>query len=163
MNKKERFVKAYSYLRGEGIINTQQDVADAMQASRSNVSMAMRGDEKVLTEKFLIRFAAAYPGAFNINWLLTGEGDMLANQKNETVQPIDHSSLVNALLAAKDETIESQRRELEKSDKLIKSLMQQNADLRARIFQLEQGDVLKQISTKQIVSEKKSDGERAHI
>ncbi len=83
MDKKERFTKAFNYLVSEGVIKKQEDLALAMKASRSNVSTALGGNEKVLTEKFLIRFCRTYPGMFSLTWLLTGEGEMLLNDKNE--------------------------------------------------------------------------------
>ena len=44
-------------------------------------------------------------------------------------QPIDHSSLVNAAIAAKDETIASLREQIQTKDELIASLRQQVAML----------------------------------
>ena len=60
--------------------------------------------------------AEAFPGVFDLDYLLTGKGSLLTTEEevhNEDLeklynpQPIDQSSLVNALLAAKDETIDS--------------------------------------------------------
>ena len=54
--------------------------------------------------------------------------DIMQREK-ETPQPIDHSSLVNAALAAKDETIASLRDQIQTKDELIASLRQQIAIL----------------------------------
>lgn len=88
MDKKERFTKAYNYLRSEGIIVKQQNLAEKMGASRPNVSLALKGNTKVLTNNFLTRFCQAYPGTFNLEWLLSGEGEMLQKQEPVTA-PID--------------------------------------------------------------------------
>ena len=75
MNKVERFNKAYEFLRFEGIIKTQNDVAKAMKAGRTNISLALKGDESYLTDKFLTRFASAFK-QISLTWLLYEEGQM---------------------------------------------------------------------------------------
>lgn len=79
-SKKKRFVAAYDVLRHRGLAFKHQDVANKMGASRPNVSAALNGDAKVLTDKFLKRFNAAYSGIFNDEWLLTGEGEMYSKK-----------------------------------------------------------------------------------
>jgi phage repressor protein C with HTH and peptisase S24 domain len=76
MNKQTRLINAVKYLKNEGVIHTQKDIAEAMRASKSNVSSALNGVESVLTDRFLFRFAEAYKN-ISYNWLLTGEGSML--------------------------------------------------------------------------------------
>ena len=75
MDKVERFNKAYEYLRFEGVIKTQTDVAKAMNSARSNISLALKGDESYLTDKFLTRFASAFK-QISLTWLLYEEGPM---------------------------------------------------------------------------------------
>lgn len=76
MDKKERFREAFKYLRSNGIVHTQKDVADKMGSTSPNVSRALNGAEGVMTDRFLIRFAEAFD--INMDWLLTGSGEMLA-------------------------------------------------------------------------------------
>ena len=76
MNKKERFNEAYKYLRTNGIVRTQKDVAEKMKSSSQNVSSALKGVESVMTDRFLMRFGDAF--GISIEWLLTGNGEMLA-------------------------------------------------------------------------------------
>lgn len=73
-----RLNKGFEYLRSIGMVHTQADVAKAMGASRPNVSSALKGDGKVLTDKFLKRFANAFD-VLSQDWLLTGEGPMLTS------------------------------------------------------------------------------------
>ena len=75
MDKTERFNKAYEFLRYEGVIKTQNDVATAMNAGRSNISLALKGRESVLTDSFLTRFASAFK-QISLTWLLYEEGQM---------------------------------------------------------------------------------------
>lgn len=55
-----------------------------MGASRPNVSSALKGDGKVLTDKFLKRFANAFD-VLSQDWLLTGEGPMLTSDLSGSV------------------------------------------------------------------------------
>ncbi len=85
MNRHERFKKAFQYLQGEGLAKNQKIVAERMGASEANISTALRkGDARVLTDSFLIRFAAAFDGTFQVSWLLSGQGEML-QPKTEVV------------------------------------------------------------------------------
>ena len=76
MGRAERLNEAYNYLRFKGIISTQKDVAIAMNSTQPNISSALRGEEKVLTDNFLQRFSNAYEDISSY-WLLTGEGSMI--------------------------------------------------------------------------------------
>jgi hypothetical protein len=77
MDKAERFNKAYEYLRFEGVVKTQADVAKAMKAGRPNISLALKGDKAFLTDKFLTRFASVFK-QISLPWLLYEEGEMVA-------------------------------------------------------------------------------------
>ena len=79
MNKKDRFCAAYEHLRHIDKIRTQQDLADVMASTSQNVSRALSGDPKVLTDRFLLRFLTAYPDIFSMSWMFTGKGSMLLN------------------------------------------------------------------------------------
>lgn len=79
-----RLNKGFEYLRSIGMVHTQEDVAKAMGASRPNVSSALKGDGKVLTDKFLKRFANAFD-VLSQDWLLTGEGPMLTSDLSGSV------------------------------------------------------------------------------
>lgn len=81
--RKERINDAFNYLRNQGIVMSQKEVAAQMKASRSNISSALAGSELVLTDKFLYRFNNAFGGLFNFTWLLTGEGEMLQEDVNK--------------------------------------------------------------------------------
>jgi len=81
MDKKERLKRAYDFLKFEGVIKKQDDVAKAMKATQSNVSGALNGRENVLTDSFLTRFAAAFK-QISLDWLLSETGPMLTAEMN---------------------------------------------------------------------------------
>ena len=99
---------------------TQQQVADALGVSLQYVNQLLNG-RKTLGKKNAERLANLY--GLSKPFLLTGEGELLLPSPTPTSQAtIDFSSMVPALLAAKDEVIESLKRELRAKDELIASL-----------------------------------------
>lgn len=80
--KQQRLNAAYDYLKFKGIVKKQTDVAEALESTQQNVSAALNGNEKALTDAFLMRFLAAYPDTFSTRWLMTGNGSMLINAQN---------------------------------------------------------------------------------
>ena len=73
MERAERFKKAFEYLRYNGLATTQLDVAKKMGSQRSNISSALNGNERYLTDNLLAKFNEAFGGVFDVNWLITGE------------------------------------------------------------------------------------------
>ena len=120
--KQERLHEVYNHLRSYFGIHTQIDFAEAIRITRPALSSAMNGNEAYLTKNLFQKICAAFPGVFDLDYLLTGKGALLIVKeeevKNEDIekmanpQPIDQSSLVNAALAAKDETIAALRSQL---------------------------------------------------
>lgn len=77
MERKERFKEDFEYLKSRGTAHTQRDIALKMDSSEGNISKAMKGDERVLTNRFLRRFNEAYGNISNIEWLIDGVGEIL--------------------------------------------------------------------------------------
>lgn len=86
MEKQERFKAAFEYLKSQGAVHSQADVAKKMQATEPNVSAALNGKSQNLTDKFLRRFNNAFDGVFNINWLTSGNGEMLNNTMSANIE-----------------------------------------------------------------------------
>ena len=76
LNALARIHKAIDYLKDKGAIHKQQDIVNALGIAKSNLSMALKGDQRYFTEGFIDRFATAYSGLVNKAWLLSGEGEM---------------------------------------------------------------------------------------
>lgn len=131
MERKERLQIAYEYLRKQGEVHTQKDVASAMQATSQNVSAALKGKDGVLTEKFIRRFNHAFGDPFNINWLLYGEGEMISQTCRQEIkgdyntQVAGNNNQVNspATLDKAISEISEQRKMLIKSQEQIDRLI----------------------------------------
>jgi phage I-like protein len=140
MSRKDRLNEVYEYVRSHYPVHTKNDFADKIKYHRTYISSAMHGNERYLTDKLFMNICEAFPGVYDIDYLLSGKGSLLKTEEKEEVhneeleklynpQPIDQSSLINALLAAKDETIESLKRELAAKDETIALQRSRIADL----------------------------------
>lgn len=81
MDKKERLRKAFNYAKVLDMVDLQKDLATMMGASEASVSKAMKGDPEYLTDQFIERFNEVFDNTFNLDWLLRGEGEMVASKQ----------------------------------------------------------------------------------
>ena len=108
--KQDRLKEVYSHLRAHHGIHTQLELAEVIHVTRPALSSAMNGNDAYLTKNLFQKICAAFPGVFDLDYLLTGNGSLLSNDKADheeikTSNVLDQSSLINAAIAAKDETI----------------------------------------------------------
>ena len=148
--KKDRLNEVYEHLRKHFGVHTKKDFADALRIKQPGLYSAMNGNEAYLTDNLFKRICAAYQGVFNLDYLLTGEGQLLTieeevhNNDYERLynpQPIDNSSLVNAIIAAKDETIASLKRELDAKNETITLQRSRIAELERQLAAATTGDL----------------------
>jgi len=139
--KKERLNEVYEYVRANYGIHTQTSFAEKLLITRPAMSSAMNGNESYLTNNLFQKICAAFPGVFNLGYLLTGEGTLLTNEENVQQKPqteqsgaIDAFGAYNAALAAQKQTIDSLnliiddiRERLKEKDEYITNLKKQLA------------------------------------
>lgn len=87
-DRQKRLQEVYEHLRRWFGIHTQADFANSMKYSRNAISLALNGNEKYLTDKLFESVCKAYPDTFNLDYLLTGNGELLTKKEPETA-PID--------------------------------------------------------------------------
>lgn len=100
IERKYRLQTAFEFLRNQGKVHTQKDVARIMQTTEPNISAALKGSERVLTDKFLRRFNTAFNNIFSDNWLISGEGEML--QPAQNMGNISNSNLTGVNVNGKE-------------------------------------------------------------
>ena len=129
------FAAAFHELKQRKIVSNQTELAKLMDVSGDTITNIMHYYNEV-SEDTISKLQKAAGGIFNIHFL-RGESDvMLAEEASTPAQaPIDPSSLVNAIIAAKDETIAALRDQLETKNALIKSLQQQVENLQEQLMQ----------------------------
>lgn len=150
--KKERLNEAYAYAREHLGVHTKTDFARLLQITQPAMSSAINGNEAYLTKNLFQKICAAFPGVFNLDYLLNGIGeltlrekkiDATSNQNSRNVNEnptIDMSSVINSIIAAKDETIATLQKQLTRDEETIQSLRSQVARLDTLIAQ--QSDLL---------------------
>ncbi len=151
------FAAAFDYLKREKGIKTQKRLAELMGVSEDTITRILK-DRCEVTEDVITKLQTASGCIFNLQWL-RGEDPIhmliedlndgmvahfLPPEGEERNAPIDHSSLVNAALAAKDETInvlKSQvtdlRIQLVEKDKTIEDKNNIIAMLKQRLAEME--------------------------
>lgn len=140
MGRKERLLEVYEYVRTHFPVHTKNDFAERIKYHRTYISAAMHGNERNLTDKLFVNICEAFPNTFNIDYLLHGEGELLADDAPLMERPpspvIDQSSMVNAIIA----TYEGRIADLKESNADLRSSLKQKndqiADLRATVDDL---------------------------
>lgn len=123
----------------------QKDIADSMGMANASFTRGIMRLKEKRDEDFVIKFHSVVSEYISLDYLLNGTGELVAN-KNKEVRPnqeahLDNSSLVNAALSAKDETIASLHRELKTKDELILTLKNRIEDLESRIAKHNQKEI----------------------
>ena len=134
------FAEAFKWLKKnvDGI-RYQKDLAAKIGVSEDTITRIMR-DQTEVTDDFLCKFNDAFDNVFNYQWLrgedsvhmLAAFGKCTKNAESSiSIEPAaqipDMSSVFNSALAAKDDAIESLKRELRTKDELVQSLREQIA------------------------------------
>lgn len=129
--KQERLREVYEHLRQYFGVHTQIDFAKVLGLTRPAISAAMNGNDAYLTDNLFKRICAAYQGVFNLDYLLTGNGQLLAIQeevKSEQIKkesnPQQPSSYIDKLIASLEKQVKDKDDQLADKDRIIKLLEQ---------------------------------------
>lgn len=138
--KNRLFINAIDYLIEHKIVEDQKSVS-AKTGIREATLSNIRNDKKIVSDKTIRKFLENFPGIFNPEYFKGQNGFMTLKEvseakiddelmnRREDQQPIDNSSLINATIAAKDETIAALKRELAAKDEIIAAKDERIADL----------------------------------
>ena len=140
MARKDRLKEVYEYVREHYPVHSQTDFADVLKYNRAYISSAMHGNEKNLTDKLFRNICEAFPGVFDLNYLLNGKGFLLTfeeearaetfrmEHEQQPQQPFDINSVINKAVeisvSGKDEIIKVLKSQIEDKDRIIKLLEQ---------------------------------------
>ena len=137
MSRKEIFQKAFAYLLGNSKIKSKTELAEKMGSTRSTVSKAYSGDTNYLTDDFIRKFTAAFPGVFSLQGLLSGNGPLLAENAQEDTKSngVTNSSdeNISRLLEQNKELIDVLKKSLEESQRTNSILLNELSELRKRL------------------------------
>jgi chromosome segregation ATPase len=156
MNERQkRLIEVYEHLRRHFGIHTKTGFAESLHYGRTSMSAAMNGDDSYLTDKLFKNICETYKGVFNLDYLLTGEGDLLTveedvkssrieNPQNEIPDNVQRLFDEAARLITRNEMLERQcenliaelRESREKNDSFLKKLEKSKEDNDAMVAEL---------------------------
>ena len=130
LERQKRLNEVYEHLHNHFGVHTKGDFAEAVQYARAYISSAMNGNEKYLTDKLFTNICEAYPGKFNLEYLLTGNGNLLTPEEDAMSSEIEQTSK-----RSKDEAttnlVELYAQSIRLVDDLRQSLKEELAEVRA--------------------------------
>ena len=138
---KERFREMLNDIAERYGIKTFKQLAEMSGISQNTFTRIKRNEVKEVDIETFRKLNAAFDDRYNPKWFQGDSPYMLikdyqnAQKERQTTMP-DYTSLLNAALAAKDETIEAYQKRLEDKDTIIESLRAQIAEKDERIAEL---------------------------
>ena len=159
LERQKRLNEVYEHLHNHFGVHTKGEFADIIKYARAYISSAMNGNERYLTDKLFTNICEAYPGVFNLDYLLTGNGTLLTadeeiksseikQMNNASANTIDPSSQTNAIIAAYIEAVSQLKERIKEKDatiaekdERIAELKAHNRDLRQQLNKYENSDI----------------------
>ena len=136
MNRKDRLREVYEYLRNNGYIHTQKSFADALGKAEGTMSKAFKGDEKSLTDNLFVQVTLAFPNIFNLNYLLTGDGTLLVEQKDDPAIPSKIQDMIDQYkqeIKRLTDSIEPYKQEIQRLNDTIENQREIIGDLKVLV------------------------------
>ena len=129
--RKDRLNEVYEHLRNHFGIHTKTQFAAVLKITQPALSSAMNGNDAYLTDNLFKRICAAYQGVFNLDYLLTGNGQLLTIQEEVKSEQIEKesnlqqpSSYIDKLIASLEKQVKDKDDQLADKDRIIKLLEQ---------------------------------------
>ena len=91
--KAGRLKEVYEHVTRYYNVTTETEFAEKIQKTRAVVCAALNGTAAYLTQKFFANVYQKYPGAFNLEYLMRGEGELLTKAEKERVRRIESAKL----------------------------------------------------------------------
>jgi regulator of replication initiation timing len=85
--EQKRLNEVFEHVRKYYGIHTQEDFAKYLEYGRTSISAALNGKPEYLTERLFKTIVEKFPGVFNLDYLLNGEGQLLTVE--ETIARAD--------------------------------------------------------------------------
>lgn len=136
MNERQkRLIEVYDYVRQHFGIHTKQGFAEALNYGRTSMSAALNGNEGYLTDSLFKSICAAFPGVFNLDYLLTGEGSLLVEESNAKVQDTDSGELsaLRSRVQILEEQVARQRQIIDHYETFVELALSENRQLQQTI------------------------------
>ena len=131
----KRLNEVYRYLYANKGVVSQTLFASQIGVQRSALSAAMNGNKLYLTKNLFMKICAAFPGLFNLDYLLTGEGSLLVEESSAKVQDTDSGELEALKNRVKllEEQVARQRQIIDHYESFVELLTRENCQLEKTI------------------------------
>ena len=90
IERQKRLNEVYQYLRQHRGIHTKSDFAESVHYGRTSMSAALNGNESYLTDSLFKNICDAFPQTFNLQYLLTGEGELIVSPEYDYTEQKSH-------------------------------------------------------------------------
>lgn len=109
----DRMLVAYDYLRSHDFVETTDDVAQRVGLAPASVRSALSRGGAYMSDNLIDKFLAAFDGIFSRDWLVAGEGPMLAAGEVFNTSPFPRrSDRVAHIMSEEGLTYSSMTREI---------------------------------------------------
>lgn len=129
--RNDNFAAALDHLKRQGIVSSQVELAKLIGVSKDTITNILHYYTPV-TEDVITKLQTATNNMFNLQWLRGISDVMLSQEATPSADGLDMSSVIDAIVAAKDCEIAALQREMATKDKLIASMERELALLRAQ-------------------------------
>lgn len=135
IERQKRLKEVYDHLRQFYGIHTQTDFAKVLQKSRNSITLALNGNEAYLTNKLFDSICEKFPNVFNLDYLLTGNGQLITQEEDAHIG--EHEQLKTELEQQAD-ILELYAQRIRLVDDLRMTLKEELAEVRAIRTELQQ-------------------------
>ena len=148
MSRKDRLNEVYEHLRNHFGIHTKTQFAAVLKITQPALSSAMNGNEAYLTDNLFKRICAAYQGVFNLDYLLTGNGQLLTIREEVTNEEIEKqinpqpTSYVDKYIASLEKQVKDKDDQLADKERTIR-LLEQKIEMLEAMQHIDAGDLLR--------------------
>lgn len=128
IERQKRLKEVYDHLRQFYGIHTQTDFAKVLQKSRNSITLALNGNEAYLTNKLFDSICEKFPNVFNLDYLLTGNGQLITQEEDARIG--EHEQ-VKTELEQQADILELYAQRIRLVDDLRMTLKEELAEVRA--------------------------------
>jgi transcriptional regulator with XRE-family HTH domain len=132
----KRLNEVYRYLYANKGVVSQTLFASQIGVQRSALSAAMNGNKLYLTNNLFMKVCAAYPDTFDLDYLLTGEGSLLVEQKDDPAIPSKMQDMIEQYkreIKRLTDSIEPYKQEIQRLNNTIENQREIIGDLKVLV------------------------------
>ena len=143
----KRLNEVYKYLFAHSNINSKTNFADVLGVQRTGLSAAMNGSKANLTDNLFSKICSKFP-IFNLNYLLTGIGQLLVIREEVTNEEIEKqinlqpTSYVDKYIASLEKQVKDKDDQLADKERTIR-LLEQKIEMLEAMQHIDAGDLLR--------------------